>query len=404
MPTKNFNNMNLNNYVKGFNSFNEQVAINEMASSLTKLGVPKNLMQFIHKLSGKIHTMSQSGDAQVDPSTGRETSKFHTRKQPFKAKGGPWPEREDVPLSHDVDVIGTKTGKNNIYHYLTELLDSRKDAGIRLILVNPNEDQIHYVTRKTGKMSKAQLAAAGIYDEPNNSATNQARERGTSNKRGLYMRVVTLDGDSGEPISAWEGTIGQMADDMDNDSVLYIMETEDRVRTKRKTRTKRKEVTADQFIEYFLRNFKDIAAKFVNATTDKKSEEYKELLSTVTPAEFKEMSTIHYVNSDTPAGQKKSKLEQLAAEIESGAMDEAAIKPELDTFLKKAMEEGEYSPMDDSYSGRQKASLSHMTEVHTMPVVASMFLQHVALGKVYKKFYTDDPFKELGIDDLLFDM
>ena len=272
--------MDLNNYVKGFNSYNQEYRLNEMASELTKLGVPKNLMQFIHKLSGKVHRMSQSGDTQRDPSTGRETSKFHTRKEPYRAKGGPWPEREDVPLSHDVQVNGTKTGKNNIYHYLTALLDSRKDVGLRLILVNPNQDQIHYVTRKTGKMSKAQLAAVGIHDEyRGRSATDQARELGTSNKRGLYMRVVTLDGDSGEPISAWEGTIGQMADDMDDDSVLYIMETEDRVRGKRTERTSRKELTADQFIKYFIDNFGSIANKFKSAASDSKSAEYAELFA-----------------------------------------------------------------------------------------------------------------------------
>lgn len=396
--------MNKHNYVKGFNSFNESIAINEMASELTKLGVPKNLMQFIHKLGGKIHSMSQHGDTQRDPNTGRETSRFHTRKEPYKAKGGPWPTREDVPLSHDVQVKGSKTGKKNIYHYLTQILDSRKDVGLRLILVNPNEDQIHYITRKTGKMSKAQLAAAGIHGEPHYSATQQARDMGISNKRGLYMRVVTLDGDSGEPIAAWEGTIGQMADDMDNDSILYIMEEEDRVRSKRTKRKNRKEVTADQFIEYFLKNFNDIASKFINAATNKKSEEYKEIISTVTPAEFRAMSAMRYGNDDTETGRKKSKLEELAKDIESGEIDENTIKPKLDAFQKLAMKEGEYSPEDDSFSGRQKANLSQMAELHTLPVLASMFLQYIVLGKVYKKFYTDDPYKELGVDDLLFDM
>ena len=236
------------------------------------------------------------------------------------------------------------------------------------------------------------------------SATDQARELGTSNKRGLYMRVVTLDGDSGEPISAWEGTIGQMADDMDDDSVLYIMETEDRVRGKRTERTSRKELTADQFIKYFIDNFGSIANKFKSAASDSKSAEYAELFSTLTPDEFRQIQAMGSSTDDSPAGQKKTRMAELSAEIESGAMDENAIKPELDSFQKKAMEEGEYSPQDDSYSGKQKASLAHMAEVHTIPVVASMFLQWLALGKVYKKFYTDDPFKEMGVDDLLFDM
>jgi hypothetical protein len=397
--------MNLDNYVKGFSSYTKAQEINEMASSLTKLGVPKNLMQFIHKLSGKVHAMSQKGDAQRDPNTGRETDRFHTRKEPVKGAGGPWPEREDIPLSHDIEVRGTKTGKRNIYHYLTQLLDSRKDAGVKLILVNPNQDQVHYITRKTGKMDKKQLAAVGIHDEyRGRTATEQARELGTSNKRGLYMRIVTLDGDSGDPIAAWEGTIGQMADDMDNDSVLYIMEEEDRVRDKRKTRVDQKEVSQDQFIKYFLDNFKTIASKFIDMTNDKKSAEYRELMNSVSPAEMMAMTAMGNRPDSSTAGQKKSRLEQLAKEIESGTLDDNAIKPELDSFLKLAMKEGKYEPESDSYSGKQKASLSDMAAIHTLPTVASMFLSWIAIGKVYKKFYTDNIFKDLGIDDLLYDM
>jgi hypothetical protein len=388
--------MEINNYIKGFNRFNESSSINEMASELTKLGVPKNLMQFIHKLSGKIHSMSQSGDSQIDPNTGRETSRFHTRKEPYKAKGGPWPEREDVPLSHDVAVNGTKTGRRNIYHYLTQLLDSRKDSGLRLILVNPNVDQVHYLTRKTGKMDAAQLRAAGIED------TKQARELGTSNKRGLYMRVVTLDGDSGDPISAWEGTIGQMAEDMDNDSILYIMEQEDRVKTKRKGRRATKEVTADQFIKYFIDNFNNIAQKFVGASTDRKSEEFKELVGNISPGDWDEVANRH--TRDEGAMHTRQRLSKLSDEIKAGTLDEDSLKPKLDAFQKLASNAGEYSPEDDTFAGKQKASLTDMSDVHSMPVVASMFLQYVALGKVSKKFYTDDPFKDLGIDDLLFDL
>jgi hypothetical protein len=216
------------------------------------------------------------------------------------------------------------------------------------------------------------------------------------------MRVVTLDGDSGDPISAWEGTIGQMADDMDNDSILYIMEQEDRVRTKRKGRVETKEVTAEQFIKYFLDNFNTIAQKFVGASTNKKSDEFKELVGSITPEEWGEVGNRH--TYDNAARNKRGKLETLAREIKAGTLDEDALMPKLDSFQKLASKEGEYNPEDDSYSGKQKASLSHMSEIHTMPVVASMFLQHVALGKVHKKFYTDDPFKELGIDDLLFDL
>lgn len=374
-----------NTYLKGFKEFSTYPSLNEMASELTKLGVPKNMMQFIHKLGGQLNKMAYYGDTQIDPKTGKETSTFHTRKEPYKAKGGPWPEREDIPLSHDISVQGTKTGKKNIYHYLANILDSRQDTGLRLILVNPNQDQVHYITRKTGKMSKQQLAAAGISD------TEEARTKGISQKRGLYVRVITVDGDSGNPIAAWEGTIGQMAEDMDNDSVLYIMEPEDRVRTARKVRKDRTEVTEDSFIKYFIDNFTKIADDLTKKKSSKSREEFTKIMSELSPEDFADIN-----NANTEIGGKLSKL---TAEIKGDAIDPESLKPKLNNFLELAFKEGEYEQMDDGMNS-DKASLTNMAEVHTMPTVASMFLQYIVLGKVYKKFHTDDPIKELGLEDL----
>jgi len=395
--------MRVKNYIKGFNTFNQSSSINEMASELTKLGVPKNLMQFIHKLSGKVQSWSHRGDKQVDPRTGSELDKFHTFQEPRAARLGPFPAREDVPLSHDTQVIGTKTGQRNIFHYLTQVLDSRKDSGLRLILINPNDDQIHYITRKTGKTTPAQRADKYGHEYTGAQTRNMSREDGVAEKLGLYVRVVTIDADSGNPVAGWEGTIGQMRDDMDDDSVLYIMEEENRVRTKRTTRSERKTLTEDQFIKYFIDNFKSIADKFASSAIDKKSEEWKEIHDTLTPAEIRSMSLMGQGN-DTELGRKKSKLDQLAKEIDEGGVNPDSLKMELDQFQKLAMREGEYSPVGTNYTDKQKASISDMASVHTVPVLASMFLQYVTLKKVSKPFYTDDPFKEFGLDDLLFDM
>ena len=388
--------MSYKNNIRSFNDFNTIHKINEMASSLSKLGVKKNHMQFIHKLSGKIHQMSQSGDAQKDPRTGREVSKFHTRKEPVIAKGGQWPDREDIPLSHDVEVRGTKTGRKNIVHYLTTLLDSRRDSGLKLILVNPNEDQVHYLTRKTGKMGRQQLIDAGYDDTPT------AREHGVSQKRGMYMRVVTIDGDSGEPIAAWQGTIGQMSDDMDDDSVLYILEDENRVRTKRKSRVDITEVTPEAFLKYFIDNFKNIAGKFMDKTSSKQKEEFEDLKSSIEPGDWDSIRRSRSYESG-PHADKANKLSKLASDIANNTLDEDSLKPKLHNFQELAFKEGEYSPQDDTSAGRDKASLTSLSDIHSQPVVASMFLQYLVLGRVHKSFYTDDPFKELGIDDLLFD-
>jgi hypothetical protein len=379
--------MSYKDNIKSFNKFNAIQEINEMASSLTKLGVSKIHMQFIHKLTGKIHKMSQRGDAQIDPRTGREVSKFHTREEPVIAKGGIWPEREDIPLSHDVEVRGTKTGKKNIVHYLTSILDSRRDSGLKLILVNPNEDLIHYLTRKTGKLDRHQLRAAGYDDTPT------AREHGVSQKRGLYMRSVSIDGDSGTPAGAWEGTIGQMSDHMDDDSILYILEDEDRVREKRKARSAIVEVTPDSFLKYFTDNFKNIASRFMEKSNIQKKTEWSDEMSKISPSDWQKMNE--------PENKTSSKLNKLASEIENSNLDENSLKPKLHNFQELAFKEGEYNTENDE--GGDKASLTHMAEIHTLPVVASMFLQYLVLGRVNKSFYTDDPFKELGIDDLLFD-
>lgn len=388
--------MEFNNYLKGFSGFNNSQAINEMASELTKLGVPKDLMQFIHKLSGQIHKMSQRGDEQKDPGTGRTTDRFHTLKEPRKAKGGPWPEREDIPMSHDVEVRGNKQGKKNIYHYLTQLLDSRKDTGIRLVLVNPTEDIVQYMTRKTGKMSKIQLADVGIYDEPRGrSATDQARMQGTSNKRGLYMRVVALDGDSGEPISAWEGTIGQMAEDWDESTILYIMEDEDRVRAKRKTRTDIKTVTEEQFLKYFMDNFDKLANKAIGKKGAEAEAKYREEFAKLDPISDYDGALI----ADTDQGKI---VKDLRTQLNKGSFDPESLEPKLNNFLELAFKEGEYEPMSSEWRDRDKANLSQMVKLHTIEQVASMFLHFLVRGKVHKTFYTDDPYKELGIEDLLF--
>jgi hypothetical protein len=169
--------------LQDFNTYTANQRINEMATELTKLGVSKDLARFIHTLSGEMKSFG-AGDKQYDPATGREVGTFTTYSEPYKAKGGPWPQREDIPLSHDVQVRGTKSGKDRIYDYLVNYIDSRKDVGTRLILVNPVEDLAYYVTRKTGKLSKKQMDELGIAN------TEEARARGVSQKRGLYLRVV----------------------------------------------------------------------------------------------------------------------------------------------------------------------------------------------------------------------
>ena len=136
------------NYLKGFKSFiHNDVSVNEMASSLTKLGVSKNLMTFIHKLKG-VATRPREAQKQYNRRTGSNDIQFHTYTEPVASRKGPWPATEDVPLSHDIEVQGTKTGLNKIRHYLETVVPKNKDTDARLILVTPSQDLACYITRR----------------------------------------------------------------------------------------------------------------------------------------------------------------------------------------------------------------------------------------------------------------
>ena len=371
----------------GFNEYNKSSdKLFEMASELTKLGVSKDLMRFIHKLTGKYQGMSRE--------------EFYTRRNPAAAVG-PYPAREDIPLSHDVQVQGVKVGRRQIYHYLTKVITSKKDIGVKLILVNPTLGEAHYITRKTGKLSGPELDELGIPRGP--EGRQMARDRGISQKLGLYIRTVAIDIDSGLPQSGWEGTIGQMNELMDEDSVMYIMEDEDRVRTKRKTRTKQKNITEDQFVDYFVNNYTKILDTQGAANQERINQLLIQKLSgltadDVTSVLYKNYRGVSLRRGDGDSAEKFGEIIDLKQALQSEVISEGNIKNKLYRFLELAFKEGEY---ESDEKDRNKASLTDMSDKHTMPIVASMFLQYVALGKVYKKFFTDDPFKELGLEDLL---
>jgi hypothetical protein len=390
--------MKAKNHLKGFAEFTN-TQVNEMASELTKLGVPKHLMQFIHKLEGKKFA-PRAGQKQINPKTGKADIEFHTRLAPAASKKGPWPEREDAPLAHDIQVNGTKTGKRAIQHYLEEIVPKDKDTDIRLILITPNQDLVHYITRKTGKTTPEQRERK--YGESNRDRSRELsrfdREAPVSEKTGMYIRVVTIDGDSGEPISTWNGTIGQMIQqgEIDDSSVLYIMEKEDRVREKRGKRKEYREVSDDKFLEYFTANFEKIASAMLGKGAERAKSEIQDIAKDI---DFTKANIDYHGNIKLPHESAK-RIQELQKVIKSVSFDINSLKPKLNNFLELAKKEGEYEPAGDDYYLRGRANLSQMIEIHTMPVVASMFLQFVSFGKVTKQFHTDDPFKELGLEDL----
>jgi hypothetical protein len=193
---------------------------------------------------------------------------------------------------------------------------------------------------------------------------------------------------------------------MDEDSVMYIMEDEDRVRTKRGTRTKQRNITEDQFVDYFINNYTKILDTQGAANQERINQLLIQKLSGLTADDIASvLDQDHYRSKEVRlrrgSGDSAEKLREiidLKKAIQNEVISEGTIKNKLHRFLELAFKEGEY---ESDEKDRNKASLSDMSDKHTMAIVASMFLQYVALGKVYKKFFTDDPFKELGLEDLL---
>ena len=183
---------------------------------------------------------------------------------------------------------------------------------------------------------------------------------------------------------------------IDVDSTLYILEHEDRVRTKRKSRKASKEVKTSDFLEYFSKNLENIARKFI----DKESEAAKvELEATKRQIDPTQLEIDRYGTARIPQ-EITDKINRLKSVISSSNFDTAMLEPKLNNFLELAFKEGEYDPMGDDYYNRGRANLSQMVDIHTMPVVASMFLQFLTRGKVQKRFHTENVIKELGLEDL----
>lgn len=355
----------------GFSDFSGSSSIFEMASELTKIGVPKDLMQFIHNLTGEKIERTQSGMMRG--------GKFRTLHGEY---GGDWPSAKDSPMSHDVEVIGQKSGKDRIYAYLTGL-PTETDTDLRLILVNPEEEMVHYITKKTGKTRDWKGYDP---DRPN-----------VSQKRGFYMRIITIDRETGEPVAAWRGTISQLLEDVTDESILYIMEHEERVVKKREAR-KELLMDADKFLDHFKKKYINIVNKGLEKKTGKRKEEFAQMMKDADPADFAKMA------ASSDSWMRKSDLPQSiidimtkAAEIENGVVDEGMLKVELRKFLEYLANEGKYET-DPEQRYDKVALLDDVIAKHSLMGTCSKFLQYIVTGKTAT--VAKDIFTELGLEDL----
>lgn len=352
-------------YLKGFNQYSQ---VNEMASELTKLGVPKDLMKFIHQLTGKKAARTKTGMVRG--------GKFRTLHGEY---GGDWPETQDAPLSHDVAVVGSKSGVQRIYDYLVNNIDKRKDTAVKLILVNPDEQMVHYITRKTGKTRDWKG-----YD-PDRPEVSQ--------KRGNYIRIVTIDRETGEPVAAWRGTIEQLRDDITENSVLYIMEQETRATEKREKREETKKMDDKTFLDYFKKEYTKILTKVYDKKAVQKKEEFQKKLSQIDPEELKSFGSYQSISAAGPLAE----LLAAAKDIETGTMSDGQIDVEYRKFIEYLGDRGDYKKKSpDSWD--KKADIKDVVERHSLMGACSKFLQFIATGKT-ATVYTDI-FKELGLEEL----
>lgn len=409
--------MRFKSFLQGFSDFSE--SINE-ASSLSALGVPKDLLKYIHSLEGKEVKFGYRQDKQYDVKSGRELGDFATLTEPSKARGGEFPTRKDRRMSHDVVVRGKKVGRNQIYNYLTTELDPTKDIDTKLLLYIPEtppdengdveKNKFLYIVKKTGKLTdfqKVQLLKDLQKTDPDYLTDNgivfsridfnkkadiirALRQLGISNKRGLYLRAAMIDPNTGLPITLWLGTIGQVMDrwiirdrDVLNQAqqpIMYIMEEEERAESAEKTRREAKIITTDQFLDYFVSNYSKIADKFFSTGKKEKEDEINRLLQSMNRENREEIN---------------SKIEKLEAELDkSPSVRKEELNLKLRNFLRYLIKE------KGEYNGEYSADLSDVVSKHTLPGTASMFLQFIILNKVVTPLYTTSAVKLLGLEDL----
>lgn len=360
----------MNNYVylRGFDSFSKsnsyQVSLNEMASSLMEIPEFKKqpeLMQFIHTLTGKKEDRSWSKKGM------RRGGKFRTDLGTYY--GGDWPEHQDFRLSHDVMVKGKKTGKDRIYNWL-DSLDKKKDTNPNSILINPDPvaPTIWYLTKKTGTLSPAERQQMFGDDDK-----RLAWEKGISVKAGYFMRAITIDQETGQPLSTWLGTLGQLMDNVNDDAVLYIMEDDKRAQDKYNKRIEEQRMDKDKFVEFFTDNYMPKLEKAMAKKQASRRDQFSKMAASMKP-------------EDIPAGKYSdfsSAMKELAAaarEISSGEISNMDLGVQYDRFVEYLMEEGDYKASEGSF-GDSKADIKDVIDRHSMMGACSKFLQFIVTGK-----------------------
>jgi len=211
-------------------------SLNE-ASNLIKMGVPKEIAKFIHKLEGK---------GEIDYNQRRTGIRY-----------------QDNPVPHDVEKSRRIRTKQAIIRYLKAVPE---DSALSAILVNPETGFYAYVNYKSEEV-----------------------------RGGNQYRVITID-DNGNAIAKWDGTLGQLvsARTPDNLEMWVLDSSPEKVKEIRKTRAAEKVINDDEFLEAFEKNYSEIFKKVYGKLAATKSEEFYKALTGLTPEDFVTSSNSYY--------------------------------------------------------------------------------------------------------------
>ena len=235
-------------------------------------------------------------------------------------------------------------------------------------------------------MSPAERKAAFGTDD-----RSKAWEKGISVKAGYFMRAITIDAETGEPIASWTGTLGQLMDHVSEESVLYIMEDERRAVEKAEKRKKEAEFGRDKFFEYFKNDYINVLNKAWEKKTGKRKEEWEQLKSEISPEEF-------MAASSTKVSEMSPKLQELftkAQEIKSGGFNTGDLTIYCSNWLEYMATAGNYK-LRSEHSWDKQADLLDVIKKHTLMGACNRFLQFITTGKIAGPYL--DALKELGID------
>lgn len=232
------------------------------ASNLIKMGVPKTIAQFIHKLEG---------EREQDYSQRRSGVTY-----------------QDNPVPHDVERSRKIKTKQAIIRYMKAVPE---DSPLSAILVNPETGFYAYVSYKSEEV-----------------------------RGGNQYRVVTID-PNGNAIAKWDGTLGQLVSARTPDNLeMWVLDTNpEKVKDIRKTRKNEKVITDEQFVESFKNNYSEIFKKVFGASAAKKSEQFYAALTGLTPEDFISQSREFYKVRDLAAASKKDAI--VETEINSKYQD-----------------------------------------------------------------------------------